>query len=143
MKITDLRASLLKHPLPGEFHPTWGTGLVLTELPMTLIQLETEEGITGYGALPANSLEGCGVNVFIRNSLIGRISLIRKRSARCFAMLTRMTQAGVEDGCLDVLGKLAGNRYINLGGLSGQNQNHTSLSEVRSAEERAERCFEA
>ena len=83
MKITDLRASN-KTPVTGEFHPTWGTGLVLTELPMTLIQLETEEGITGYGALPANSLEGVvGVNVFIRNSLIGKDLLIRKRSARC------------------------------------------------------------
>lgn len=142
MKITDLRASLIKHPLPGEFHPTWGTGLVLTELPMTLIQLETEEGITGYGALPANSLEGVvGVNVFIRNSLIGKDLFNTEEIGKVLRNASlRMTWPwGVEMAVWDAIGKACGQPvYKFWGGYQDKIKIYASLGEVRSAEERAE-----
>jgi L-alanine-DL-glutamate epimerase-like enolase superfamily enzyme len=142
MKITDLRASLIKHPLPGEFHPTWGTGLILTELPMTLIQLETEEGITGYGALPANSLEGViGVNVFIRNSLIGKDLFNTEEIGKVLRNASlRMTWPwGVEMAVWDAIGKACGQPvYKFWGGYQDKIKIYASLGEVRSAEERAE-----
>lgn len=142
MIITDVKASLVKHPLPGRFHPTWGTGLVLTDLPLTLVQVETEQGITGYGALPANSFEGVvGINVFIRKNLIGKDLFNTEEISKVLRIASlRMTWPwGVEMAVWDAIGKVCGQPVYKLwGGYQDKIKVYASLGEVRSAEERAE-----
>jgi L-alanine-DL-glutamate epimerase-like enolase superfamily enzyme len=55
MKITDVRAKLLVFPLPAVFMPAWARGRPMRELTMVLVEVDTDEGITGLGAAHAGA----------------------------------------------------------------------------------------
>ncbi|MCF8001379.1 MAG: mandelate racemase/muconate lactonizing enzyme family protein [Halanaerobiales bacterium] len=146
MIIDNIKANLVVHPLPGEFHPAWGPGLTMKELLLTLIEITTDTGIKGYGALPANDKEGVvGVNTFIKDNLIGldvfnieEIEKVLRNSS------LRMTWPwGVEMAIWDIIGKDA-NRpvYKLMGGFQDKIKVYASLGEVRSAEDRVKEAIQ-
>ncbi|QRN85312.1 mandelate racemase/muconate lactonizing enzyme family protein [Clostridia bacterium] len=110
MKIVNAEAIFLRHPLSGEFRPTWGTGLVQTELPMTLIKIEVEDGTLGYGAIPCNGKEGViGFDTFIKPELVGTDIFQTEKISRLLRNASlRMTWPwGVEMAVWDAVGKIA------------------------------------
>jgi L-alanine-DL-glutamate epimerase-like enolase superfamily enzyme len=51
--ITDVVTKLVEFPFGEPFHPAWARGRNMAALQMVLIQVETDEGITGIGATHA------------------------------------------------------------------------------------------
>lgn len=111
MKIVKAEARFILHPLSGEFRPTWGTGLVLEDLALTLISIEVEDGTIGYGALPCNEKEGVvGFDTFIKPALEGMDIFQTEKIARLLrnASLRMSWPWGVEMAVWDAIGKIAG-----------------------------------
>jgi D-galactarolactone cycloisomerase len=142
LKITEIEAVLLKTPLDGDFHPTWGPGQVYRHLYTTLIKVHTDAGITGIGAGPATGFEGVvGVHHYLRRSLIGQdpfaterlIKLIRSAAVRIgWAWM-------VEMALWDIIGKAANLPVYKLwGGYADRVKAYASLGEIRSPQERVE-----
>lgn len=52
MKITKIECTLIDYPLPVPLKPSWAPGRVFKSTGCTLISVQTDEGITGYGASP-------------------------------------------------------------------------------------------
>ncbi len=52
MKLTKLRCTVLSHPLPAPLRPSWAPGRVFQRTSCTLVEIATDEGLTGVGAMP-------------------------------------------------------------------------------------------
>lgn len=140
MKITDVWADYIRCPLPGVFHPTWGTGLSMDYVGMTLVQIETDAGITGVAAGTANGWENVvGVNTFLRGQLIGRDPLMieRLRPLISNAKLRMGWPWMVEAALWDLAGKFCSLPVYKMwGGYSDKMRVYASAGEIRSLEER-------
>ena len=112
----------------------------MEELPLTLIEITTDTGLKGYGALPASKKEGVvGVNTFIKESLIGKdVFNIEEIEKTLRNASLRMTWPwGVEMAIWDIIGKNANQPvYKLMGGFQDKIKVYASLGEVRSAEDR-------
>ena len=53
MKITDIKVRYIEIPFPEELRSTWGHGRVEKAHGHALVEVHTDEGITGYGAAEA------------------------------------------------------------------------------------------
>ena len=71
MQITRIRSRVLDFPLDGEFRPAWMRGGVQTNLLMTLVEVETDEGVTGYGAADGGEEVAIAVDRLVAPSFIG------------------------------------------------------------------------
>lgn len=149
MKITDIVVNLVKCPLPAPFYPTWGSGLRLDSVKMTVVQIKTDEGITGVGAGPATGWEGVvGVNTFLKKQLIGMDPFMveRIRPSISNAKLRMGWPWMVEAALWDLVGKACGQPVYRLwGGFSEKIPIYASTGELRSLEERIEyiqRCLD-
>ena len=140
MKITDVKADYLHCPLEGEFHPTWGTGLSMDYVGMTLIRIETDEGLTGIAAGTANGWENVvGVNTFLSQQLIGQDPLMieRLRPIISNAKLRMGWPWMVEAALWDLAGKACGMPVYRMwGGYSNRMRLYASTGEIRTLEER-------
>lgn len=72
MKITDVRARLLVFPLPAVFMPAWARGRPMRELTMVLVEIATDEGITGLGAAHGGAEVLVAIERFVRPYLLGQ-----------------------------------------------------------------------
>jgi L-alanine-DL-glutamate epimerase-like enolase superfamily enzyme len=72
MQITRIRSRVLDFPLDGEFRPAWMRGGVQTNLLMTLVEVETDEGITGLGAADGGEEIAVAIDRLVAPSFIGR-----------------------------------------------------------------------
>lgn len=52
MKIDHIRCRIVSHPLPAPLRPAWAPGRTFAHSACTLVELTTDEGLTGLGALP-------------------------------------------------------------------------------------------
>ena len=140
MKITDVKADYVKCPLGGEFHPTWGSGLATTSVGMTVVRIETDEGVTGVCAGTANGFENVvGVHTFIRGQLIGKDPLMieRLRPIITNAKLRMGWPWMVEAALWDLAGKYCGLPVYKMwGGYTNKMKLYASTGEIRSREER-------
>ena len=72
MKITDLKLRLIEQPITSGFRPNWGRGINMRTLPVTLVEISTDEGVKGYSGGPTTGEELlAGVKAFVKPSLIG------------------------------------------------------------------------
>ncbi|HYB84984.1 MAG TPA: mandelate racemase/muconate lactonizing enzyme family protein [archaeon] len=55
MKITDISTSHIRIPLPQPFHPAWRPGQSTNILAATILEIQTDEGISGISALQHNT----------------------------------------------------------------------------------------
>jgi D-galactarolactone cycloisomerase len=72
MEITRIRSHVVDFPLEGEFRPVWMRGAVQTTLLMTLVEVETDDGITGYGVADGGEEVALAIERFVTPSFVGR-----------------------------------------------------------------------
>lgn len=140
MKITDVAVDLVKCPLPAPFYPTWGSGLRLDAIKMTVVQIATDAGVTGIGAGPATGWENVvGIHTFLKNQLIGRDPFMveRLRPAISNAKLRMGWPWMVEAALWDAVGKACGQPVYRLwGGFADRIPVYASTGELCSVEKR-------
>ncbi len=141
MRITRVHTRLLDFPLPAEFHPAWSRGRNLDNLLMVLIEVETDEGITGVGAAHAGREAMIAIERFVAPYFIGQ------DPARVELLVRVMSDAEIlgpplycmELPLWDILGKAAGMPLARLwGGASDRVLAYCATGEVRSPEQRIE-----
>lgn len=128
MKITDIKTHMMKVPLIRPFHISLG---VITHAISCLVEIETDEGITGYGEgspgplITGENLEGTVETIrVLRESLTGMDP--RDLEAVYTVMNRTVAHAGtakaaIDIACHDILGKASGlPLYRLLGGCSNE-----------------------
>ncbi len=142
MKITDVRASLVRHPLPGGFRPTWFPGKVQRELLLTLVEVTTDTGLVGTGAGPARGWEGVvTIETFVSPGLVGQDPFNVEGAAATLrgARLRGGWPWAVEMALWDVIGQACGQPVYRLwGGCHDRLRAYVSLGELRPLEQRLE-----
>jgi len=142
MKITDLKLRLIEQPITSGFRPNWGRGINMRTLPVTLVEISTDEGVKGYSGGPTTGEELlAGVKAFVKPSLIGAdpfnveyISDVLSNSA-----LRMGWPWFIEAAVWDIIGKKTNQPvYKLLGGSKDKLRIYSSTGETRSAEQRLE-----
>lgn len=140
MKITDVIADYIKCPLPGEFHPTWGAGIAMRHVGMTVVRITTDEGITGIAAGTADSWENViGINTFLKKQLIGKDALMIEhlRPIISNAKLRMGWPWMIEAALWDLAGKYCGLPVYKMwGGYANKMRVYASAGEILPLEKR-------
>lgn len=140
MIITSVRSRVLDFPLDREFHPAWARGRNMPSLTMVLVEVETDEGITGYGAAHAGVEAAIAIERFVAPYFLGRDPTETEQLA---AVIRDAEILGAPVYCMeiplwDIIGKAAGLPVFRLwGGYSDRVLAYCATAEVRSPEERA------
>jgi D-galactarolactone cycloisomerase len=139
MEITRIRSRVVDLPLEGEFTPAWMRGESQDNLVLTLVEVETDEGITGIGAADAGAEAAIAIERFVAPSFVGRDPTQVER-------LTEVLQEAevlapplycMEIPLWDIIGKLAGLPVYKLwGGYSDRVLAYCATGELRSPERR-------
>jgi L-alanine-DL-glutamate epimerase-like enolase superfamily enzyme len=141
MLITDVVTRLVEFPLDAPFHPAWARGRNMAVLQMVLIEVETDEGITGIGAAHAGPEAIVAIDRFVKPYWVGEDPLAVERLT---AVLRDAEILGPPVYCMeiplwDIVGKRAGLPVYQLwGGYSSRVRVYCATAEVRSPEERVE-----
>lgn len=139
MEITRIRSRVVDFPLAGEFRPAWMRGQVQTNLLMTLIEVETDDGVTGYGAADGGAEVAIAIERFVAPSLLGRDPTRVEALAGVLrdASVLGPPLYSVEIPLWDIIGQIAGLPVFKLwGGHDDRVPAYCATGEVRSAEER-------
>jgi L-alanine-DL-glutamate epimerase-like enolase superfamily enzyme len=138
MQITGVNQYNVEYGAEGSFQPTWIPGYPQGTHEVALFEIETDAGITGYGAMPsfAGGLEFADPLSFFLlgedphdvEGILGRLDSIN---------LVGPKPWGVEIALWDIIGKDAGKPiYELLGGSKSEIPVYASTGEVQPAEER-------
>jgi L-alanine-DL-glutamate epimerase-like enolase superfamily enzyme len=65
MKITRIRTRGVDLPLMGEFRPAWARGRNQPNVILVVIEVETDAGITGFGAAHAGAEAAIAIERFV------------------------------------------------------------------------------
>ncbi|MGH7763347.1 MAG: mandelate racemase/muconate lactonizing enzyme family protein [Candidatus Dormibacteraceae bacterium] len=142
-RITRIRSRVLDLPLPGAFHPAWGRGEVQKSFFMTLVEIDTECGITGVAGAEARSETAIAIDRFVTPHLVGRDAA---RPEQLTAILKDSEIVGppvycVEIALWDIAGKAAGLPVYKMwGAATNRVPAYCATGEVRGAERRVEDC---
>lgn len=140
MRISDVIVDLVKCPLPAPFYPTWGRGVAVNEVQMTVVQIVGDDGTVGIGAGPATGWENVvGIHTFIRHQLIGKDPFMveRLRPIITNAKLRMGWPWMVEAALWDLVGKACGQPVYRLwGGFADEIPVYASTGELCSLEQR-------
>jgi L-alanine-DL-glutamate epimerase-like enolase superfamily enzyme len=72
MRITTIEMRVVKQPIRTGFQPSWGKGINMDCLPVTIIRIGTDEGIEGVSGGPTSENEVIsGTEAFLKSSLLG------------------------------------------------------------------------
>src|SRR6185437_13895279 len=71
MLITDVVTRLVAFPFDAPFHPAWARGRNMPALQMVLIEVHTDEGITGIGAAHAGPEAMIAIDRFVKPYFVG------------------------------------------------------------------------
>ena len=141
MKITRIKTRVVDLPLAADFHPAWARGRKQTNILMVLVEVETDEGITGVGAAHAGLEAAVTIHRFVTPHFIGQ----DPRRIEALADVLRDAEIlGAPTYCMeiplwDILGKLAGLPVCTLwGGFADRVTAYCATAEVRSPEQRVE-----
>jgi D-galactarolactone cycloisomerase len=139
--ISDIATRLVEFPLEAPFHPAWARGRNMPALQMVLIEVETDDGITGVGAAHAGPEAIVAIDRFVKPYFLGQDP---RAVERLTAVLRDAEILGPPLYCMeiplwDIIGKQAGMPVYQLwGGFSNRVPVYCATAEVRSAEERVE-----
>jgi D-galactarolactone cycloisomerase len=139
MEITRIRSRVVDLPLEGEFRPAWMRGESQTNLVLTLVEVETDEGITGIGAADAGAEAAIAIDRFVTPSFVGQDPT---RVERLTEVLREAEVLAPPLYCMeiplwDIIGKLAGLPVYKLwGGYSDRVLAYCATGELRSPEQR-------
>jgi L-alanine-DL-glutamate epimerase-like enolase superfamily enzyme len=141
MKITSVTAEIYRVPFVGEVFPAWSPGNRWSENRPTVFRIETDTGLTGYGA-------GHGSPEIVRDRVAPR--LIGQDPLRIPALVRTIRNSGagaaswgiacaIEIALWDLAGKAANLPLYRLWGAhTDRIKAYASLVEVRGPEQRAE-----
>ncbi|MFD1586158.1 mandelate racemase/muconate lactonizing enzyme family protein [Halorientalis brevis] len=140
MQITGVNQYNLEHQAEGAFEPTWIPEYPQGTHEVALFEIETDAGITGYGAMPSFaggmdfaeplSLFLLGEDPHDVEGILGKLESVNLIGPRPW---------GVEIALWDVIGKDAGKPiYELLGGSASEIPIYASTGEVMPADERIE-----
>lgn len=135
MKIKDVQATLLKVPYPVEFESAWEPGLIQHDRDVTIVRIETEGGLVGWGASGFDQAQT--INRLAAPHLIGKDAFAVER----LASVTRYAGGAwiVEMALCDLVGKAAGLPLSKLWGRYCDSiPAYASIVARRSPQERAE-----
>jgi len=134
MKIRDIKLhSLPDIPLSRPIAPAWSPGATWTSVNSSFVEVQTDEGITGYGSPIDEGL----LRKVIAPLLIGQDPFAVERNIN----VLRMAGGGwaLEVALWDIIGKACGQPLYKLwGGYTDRVRAYSSCMEVRSGEQRAE-----
>jgi D-galactarolactone cycloisomerase len=139
MQITHIRSRVLDFPLEREFRPAWMRGGVQTNLLMTLVEVETDEGVTGFGAADGGEEVAIAIDRLVAPSFIGRDPTQIEVLAE---VLRDASVVGPPVYCMeiplwDIIGKLAELPVFKLwGGHDNKLPAYCATGELRSPEQR-------
>jgi D-galactarolactone cycloisomerase len=128
-------------PLEREFHPAWARGRNQPNLLMVLIEVETDEGVTGIGAAHAGVEAAITIERFVAPYFIGQDPTYIER---LIPVLRDTEILGAPVYCMemplwDIVGKLAGLPVARVwGGYSDRVIAYCATAEVRSPQQRVE-----
>ena len=139
MEITRIRSRVVDLPLEGEFRPAWMRGENQTNVVLTLVEVETDDGITGVGAADAGSEAAIAIERFVTPSFLGqdptRVELLTDVLREAEALAPPLYC--MEIPLWDIIGKLAGLPVYKLwGGYSDRVLAYCATGELRSPERR-------
>ncbi len=136
MKITDIKVSILNAKLKEPFHIALGT---IFETISVLVEIETDEGITGYGEaspgpfITGENLDGTTSAIhLLRDRLIGTdprdLEKVYQIMSKAIAY-NYTAKAGIDIACHDILGKSVNlPLYKLMGGLSNEMETDITVS---------------
>ena len=141
MKIDRITCRVVDFPLKGEFHPAWARGRNQPNLLMVLIEVETDDGVTGIGAAHAGLEAAIAIERFVAPYFIGQDPMYVER----LVPILRDTEIlGAPVYCMemplwDLIGKVARVPVARLwGGYSDRVPAYCATAELRSPEQRVE-----
>ena len=143
MKIARISCTVLRYPLPTPLRPSWAPGRTFTDTSCTVIEIETDEGVSGFGAAPDTGAIGLGtIATMVAPYIVGedpfaveRISPILRNAARDGSY-----PWGVETALWDIIGKASGQPVHRLwGGYADRLPAYASLAEIVEPSEQIER----
>ncbi len=141
MRITRVRTRVVELPLDGEFRPAWMRGEAQSSVVTTLVEVDTDEGITGIGAADAGIEVAIAIERFVAPHLVGQdpTQVERLTGVLQDAEIMAPPVYCVELPLWDIIGKAAGLPVYKLwGGHKDRVRAYCSTGELRSAERRAE-----
>ncbi|HYT12172.1 MAG TPA: mandelate racemase/muconate lactonizing enzyme family protein [Candidatus Nitrosopolaris sp.] len=142
-RITRVRSRVLDLPLPADFHPAWGRNEVQRSFFMTLVEVDTESGITGVTAAEAGAEAAVSIDRLVTPHLIGQDAAAPERLTGVLkdAELLGSPVYCIEVALWDIAGKAAGLPVCKLWGASTDRvPAYCATGEVRSPERRVEDC---
>ena len=140
MKISSINLTRMRLPLEPAFNAAWDPN-PRTEFTATLVTVETDEGITGYGS--GDSMDGfesyrdifIGTNPLEILNQVKRIETINFHGGRYWPL---------EAALWDIIGKVAGLPVSTLfGGASNKMLAYASFGELKEPQDRAEATLKA
>jgi D-galactarolactone cycloisomerase len=142
-RITRVRSRVLDLPLPGDFRPAWGRNQVQRNLLITLVEVETESGITGVTAAEAGPEAAISIDRFVAPHLIGQDAAAPERLSGLLkdAEILGAPVYCIEIALWDIAGKVAGLPVSKMWGASTDRvPAYCATGEVRPSERRVEDC---
>jgi L-alanine-DL-glutamate epimerase-like enolase superfamily enzyme len=141
LKIERITWRVVDFPLARDFHPAWARGRNQPNLLMVLIEVQTDEGVTGIGAAHAGIEAAVAIERFVAPYFIGQDPTYVERLV---PVLRDAEILGAPVYCMemtlwDIVGKLAGLPVAKLwGGYSDRVVAYCATAEVRSPEQRVD-----
>jgi D-galactarolactone cycloisomerase len=141
MKISCVRSRVVDFPLEREFHPAWARGRNQPNLLMVVLEVETDEGVTGYGAAHAGIEAAITIERFVAPYFVGRDPFEVERLAE---VIRDAEILGAPSYCMelplwDIVGKVAGLPVYKLWGAhSDRVLAYCATAEVRAPEQRVQ-----
>jgi D-galactarolactone cycloisomerase len=142
-RITRVHSRVLDLPLPDAFRPAWGRNQIQRSYLITLVEVETDSGITGITAAEAGPEAAISIDRFVTPHLIGQDAAAPER-------LTQITRDAeilgspaycIEIALWDIAGKVAGLPVSKLwGAATDRVPVYCATGEVRPPERRVEDC---
>lgn len=139
LQIVRIRSRIVDLPLPAPFHPAWARGRNQTNILMVLVEVETDAGITGYGAAHAGPEAAICIERFIAPYFLGQ----DPTRVECLAAVLRDAEIlgppiyFMEIPMWDIVGKHANLPVYQLwGGPSDRVTAYCATAEIRSPEQR-------
>ena len=141
MKITEVSAWLCHYPLPATFYPTWIPGFPQNNNTCLIIEVKTEQGISGYSAGVGFLDEAKALVSLLRPFLLNRDPFLVEDFIRLLrsALFLGYKAWFVEVALWDIIGKATGQPiYKLLGGGPDKLPAYASTGELHPPEKRAE-----
>ncbi len=141
--ITRVRSRVLDLPLPDEFRPAWGRDEVQRSFFVTLVEIETESGITGITAAEAGPEAAVSIDRFVTPHMVGQDAAAPERLIGVLrdAEILGSPVYCIEVALWDIAGKVAGLPVSKMwGAFTDRVPAYCATGEVRTPQRRLEDC---